>query len=429
MLEYLLFLAYLLLFAWLVTQTRFFLRSGLTRPQLVILFLLKVIAGTFYGWVGIYYGGLAQMVDTWAYHDESLREYQLLVSSPSSFFTDLFHNPYSGGFSSFFSSTNSYWNDLKGNVFIKLLSIFNIFSLGNYYVNVIFYAYITLFGPIAIYRVMANVFRGKEKLVFIGTFLVPSFFYWTSGLHKDGLIFLGVSLIIYHLYFGFKEKKFPVKRWLGILLGFFLFLLLRNFLIVLIAPSIFAWWLSNKWPRYTAACFLLTFLCFCVLFFTVRYIDPRLDFPQVVVDKQQAFLQLVNANSVIPIKELKPTPISFLANTSQAILLSTVRPYPSDIHHLLSLVAAIEIQLLLLLLLIFFLFHKKNDITTKPLTYFCVSFAISLLLTVGFSVNNLGAIVRYRSIIIPLVMIPVLVSIDWERLGKLISNIKKKYNN
>jgi len=50
--------------------------------------------------------------------------------------------------------------------------------------------------------------------------LIPSFLYWTSGLHKEGLIFVGLSLMIYHFYFGFKEKKFPFYRILLILLGF-----------------------------------------------------------------------------------------------------------------------------------------------------------------------------------------------------------------
>ena len=111
--EYLLFVVYLVLFAWLVTQTRFFVRSGLSKPQLIIIFLLKVIAGIFYGWVGIYHGGLARMVDTWIYHREALAEYHLLTIEPREYLTNLFHNPYPEGMSNFFGSSASYWNDLK----------------------------------------------------------------------------------------------------------------------------------------------------------------------------------------------------------------------------------------------------------------------------------------------------------------------------
>ncbi|HEY0059821.1 MAG TPA: hypothetical protein VGB56_11865, partial [Flavisolibacter sp.] len=205
--EHLLFAAYLVFFAWLVTKVKFFRNSGLTPAQLVICFLLKVLAGIFYGWIGVYYGEMAQMVDTWAYHYESLTEYHLLLDHPSRFISSLFSSTYESGHSGFFATKNSWWNDLKGNAFLKLLAVLNLFSLGNYYVNVILYSFITLFGPIAVFRVMNDVFPGRKLAVLGATFLVPSFLYWTSGLHKDGLIFLGIAVMVYQLYVITKRKN------------------------------------------------------------------------------------------------------------------------------------------------------------------------------------------------------------------------------
>ena len=91
--EYLLFVVYLVFFAWLVTKTPFFLSTGMSKPQLVIIFLLKVIAGIFYGWMGLYYSGLAQMVDTWGFHYNGLVEYKLLGSNPAEYFTNILNDP------------------------------------------------------------------------------------------------------------------------------------------------------------------------------------------------------------------------------------------------------------------------------------------------------------------------------------------------
>jgi hypothetical protein len=429
-LEYLLFVAFLVLFAWLVTKVRFFTRTGLSQPQLIIIFLLKVMAGIFYGWIGLYYGGLAQMQDTWSYHLNSIQEYHLLSSDPHEYFTNLFRDPYDGGVTKFFGTTDSYWNDLKGNLFIKILSVFNIFSLGHYYVNVIFYAFITLFGAIAIYQVMMDVFPGRKLAILAATFLVPSFLYWTSGIHKEGLIFTGISLIVYCLYFGTKERKLGFKRVLCLAAGLLLILALRNFLVVILVPAIIAWLIAVRWPKYGLAIFASLYLLFCVLFFTARYIHPRLDFPQAVVTKQQKFKQLMIGGSTIPMKDLEPTVISFIKNTPQAINLSTIRPYPSDVRHILSLAAAIEINILLLLFILFLFFRRNgNGNNTKNFMYFCVFFSITLLLAIGFSVNNLGAIVRYRSVIMPLLVIPMVAQIDWSRLGNLLFNNIKKKNN
>ena len=165
------------------------------------------MAGIFYGWIGLFYGNMAQMVDTWGFHYNSILEYQLLKDNPREFFTNLFVDPYGDGFTKFFETTDSYWNDLKGNFLIKLLSILNIFSFGHYYTNVIFISFITMFGPIAIYRLMTDVFPGKKLQVLLATFLIPSFLYWTSGIHKEGLIFLGLSLVVYNIYFILRNKK------------------------------------------------------------------------------------------------------------------------------------------------------------------------------------------------------------------------------
>ncbi|HEX5654877.1 MAG TPA: hypothetical protein VFX58_17495 [Chitinophagaceae bacterium] len=425
--EYLLFVAYLVFFAWLVTRLRFFTNSGLSRPQLIIIFLLKVMAGIFYGWIGLYYGGLAKMSDTWGFHTNSIIEYNLLQTDPREYLTNLFYNPYGGGFEKFFNADESYWNDLKANAFIKILSIFNIFSFGHYYVNVVFYSFLSLFGPIAIYRVMSDVFPTKKIAVMLATFLVPSFLYWTSGIHKDGLIFLGISLVVYHFYFGWKEGKYGIKRISGILLGLLLLLVLRNFIIVVILPALLAWGIANRWPKRGLAVFASLYLIFAILFFTIRYVKPEFDFPKAVVTKQQEFLKL-QGNTSIPIEELQPTVGSFMRNIPVAFTLSTIRPYPGDVRHILSLAAATEINLLLLMFAAF-LFLYKNGIQSPNFIYFCVFFSFTLLLAIGFSVNNLGAIVRYRSVIIPLLIVPMAAQIDWSRLNSFLFNGIKNKNN
>jgi hypothetical protein len=417
--HYLLFAAYLVLFAWLITRIKFFTKTGLTNSQLVILFLLKVMAGIFYGWIGVFYWQMAQMQDTWVYYNESLVEYKLLLSHPVDFFTSLFHNTYEDGYSNFLVSENSWWNDVKANFIIKIMAVFNLFSFGNYYVNVIFYSFLSLFGPVAIYRVMKDVFPTQKFSVLVFTFLVPSFLYWTSGLHKEGLIFVGLSLMIYHFYFGFKEKRFPAYRILLILLGFLMVIILRNFLILPLLPPLIAWSISYKLKARPVIIYTGVFLFSLVFFFTARYISPKLDFPAAVATKQQEFIGLVG-NSSVSVNKLEPNFISFLVNAPQALSLAAIRPYPSDVRHLLSLAAAAEIAFVLLFFLIF-LFWRTKQATISPFILFCVFFSLGVLFMIGYSVNNLGAIVRYRSIIFPLLLVPMAAKVDWSRINQFLS--------
>lgn len=426
--EYLLFVIYLVLFAWLVTKVRFYNSLGLTKPQLVIIFLLKIIAGIFYGWIGIYYGGLAQMWDTWGYHANGLAEYKLLFNNPHEYFTNLFYDPYNSGFTKFLGTTDSYWNDLKGNAFIKILSIFDLLSFGNYYVNVIFYSFITMLGPLCTFKVFSDVFPKRKLAILIATICIPSFLYWTSGIHKEGLIFTGLGLIMYSIYFGAKEKKFGIKRILALLVGLLMILVLRNFIIIILIPAIFAWIISIKWSAKSLWVYASVYSFFILMFFLLGNISTRLNFPQAVVTKQKEFLKLGDGNSTVPITELEPTVTSFLKNTPQAFNLTLLRPYPSDVKHILSLAASIEV-IVVLLFFVLFLFFYKNGIQSKPFLYFCLFFSFTLLLAIGFSVNNLGAISRYRSIALPLLIAPMVALTDWKRIGGLLSvNIKNKIN-
>jgi len=424
-LEYLLFVGYLLLFAWLVTKVKFFTRSGLSNSQLRIIFFLKVMAGIFYGWIGIYYGGYAKMWDTWFFHKVGLYEYHLMQTNPQEYLTNIFRNGYEDGMSRFLGTQNSYWNDLKGNVFVKMLSVFDILSMGFYYVNVIFYSFLNLFGIVALFRVLTDMYPGKKMVIFLSLIGIPSFLYWTSGIHKEGLIFTGIAISCYSVYFAGKEGHFTWKKILALLLSLGMVLILRNFVAILLVPALLTWFIAEKFKKNGLLIFSGLYVLFIILFFNFRHISPRLDFPNAVVEKQYAFLKIKPGKTTVPINALDPTAISFLKNTPQAINLTVLRPYPSEIHHLLSLAAVIEMYLFVLLFLLF-LWKRTPGTHAKNTIYLFLFYAVSLLLAIGFTNNNVGAIARYKSVIIPLLFIPLIVRINWPEIRNEITKYIKK---
>jgi len=277
---------------------------------------------------------------------------------------------------------------------------------------------------------MNDVYPGKKLQMIVSVFLIPSFLYWTSGLHKEGLIFLGFSLVIFNFYFGLKKQKFPLANMLFIVLGLLIVLVFRNFLIIILIPALVAWFFAFKFSKKPLTVFSVCYIFFVISFFAAKYISTRLDFPEVVVTKQKEFVSL-HGNSSVPMKKLEPNFASFVINMPQTLSLSILRPYPSDVRHILSLAAATETNWLLLLFLIFLVFpSKKNDKNHAVIfVYFCLFLSFSVLITIGYSVNNIGAIVRYRSIILPLLLTPLFCRINWQRINKLVFNNINIKNN
>ncbi|HVF96780.1 MAG TPA: hypothetical protein VM871_05645, partial [Flavisolibacter sp.] len=242
---------------------------------------------------------------------------------------------------------------------------------------------------------------------------------------KDGIIFTGLALVVYHIYYGLKRDKFSLAGILTILVGLLLVLALRNFLIIPVLPALFAWLLAGKLKKRPLVIFSTVYVVFIALFFAAKFIHPLLNFPEEVVSRQEAFLKL-GGGSAVHVNKLEPTVTSFAFNLPQAFTLSVIRPYPSDVRHLLSLAAALEINFLLLLFVIF-LFWRRRGRVLSPFLLFCLFFSFSVLMMIGYSVNILGAIVRYRSIVLSLLVIPMVALTDWSKISRLLlSNIEKK---
>ena len=88
--------------------------------------------------------------------------------------------------------------------------------------------------------------------------------------------------------------------------------------------------------------------------------------------------------------------------------------------------AAIEIEFFLLLFLLFLIFRKRKMDVDRNSICFCLFFSLSLLLAIGYTVNNLGAIVRYRSVVMPMLVVLMVVMTDWEKISTFIGNYFKK---
>jgi hypothetical protein len=409
---YLLFGTYLLFFCWLVTRIRFIKHTGLSNEWLIGLFMMKVVAGVTYGLYCTTIPDYKNSADTWKFFFEAKDDTQLLYQNPVRYVLSIFDNPYDKDYGHLFSSVNSYWNDLKHVYMVKIVSLFNVLSGSRYYVNVIFYSFITFFGPIAFIRVMNDVFPGRKLLVTCGTFLFPSFLFWSSGIHKDGLVFLLMSLVVYIMYFSLKEKRLRFSTLLLIGLCLLAIFPVRNHVVLACVPGLFAWWLAEKYFKRKWVPFLLVAVIGATVFFGSKWIHPKLNLPISIVLRNKDFSKL-GGNSSLPQRKLEPTLLSFVQNAPQALNHALVRPYLTEFFSPLYLASALEIVSIWLLVSVWF-FRLTDNPYKHPVVAFLFFVSMLLLLLTGYIVPQLGAIVRYRAIFIPFLLVPILATIDWK---------------
>jgi hypothetical protein len=368
--------------------------------MLVVLFLVKIIAGIAY----FQFYSTPQNKpgsDTWRFYNESVRETDVLLERPGVFVRDIFSSSYesSGGL---FSDKQSHWNDLKDKVIIKLLAVINVFTGKNYYANIIFFNFLFFIGLVAFYRLVNEIYPGKKKLLIVAVFLLPSFLFWCSGIHKDGLVFSALGMIFYCFHRqlnGARSFVYPAVMIACIVLVFFL----RNYLVFLLVCALLAGWLLHRFPRQRWQVLAALFVAGIALVFTTKYIHPSLDILGYVCDKQAQFLQL-GGESKLPTPVLEPGAASFLNALPAALDAAFLRPHINE-RGIASLVAATEI-IFFWLLFVCCLAYRQKGFTHPPVAWSCFIFAILALVVIGYTVPYSGAIVRYRALLLPLLLAP-----------------------
>ena len=416
--NYCIFIFYSTIFCYCITKISFFNNAGIKKNELVLLFSIKILVGLIYAW---YYHQPSQFYknDTYHYFNESISETKVLLNNPIAFIKTFFtHNYNSSG--NLFNSNQSYWNNLKANTIIKLLAIINVFTFKNYIAAIPFFNFFSFFGLMAFYKLIQSYNTNNKWLLIISIFLLPSFLFWTSGVHKDGIIFSACASIIFFIHQLFQHKN-SFKKISVIILLLLLVFALRNFVLFALLIAIFVWIIAYQ-SKKPFALFIFLYLIGCILFFSTIYLPQSYNFPNYLVTKHNEFLQL-QGNSFFYTQPLQSTVKSFIAYLPTAIDACLFRPHFNEISNINYLMAFLENVCVLLFIIVAISFRKKNSIIpTVFLT--CWFFALSLLLIEGYTVNFSGAIVRYKCIATPFIIAPLMSMIDSNKLKKKINFIK-----
>lgn len=420
---YFLFAFYLVVFGWLLLKAPFIKKAGLDNKLVLALFFFKIVAGVTIGWFSLHLYNAAN--DYWDVNREGLKEYQLLRSNPHEYFTNLFRSDYPNGYAGLFDSFGSFWNDLRTNVIIKLVSVFNIFTGGNYYVNSLFFNSLVFFGHVALYRVFIKIYTDRSRLIIIGCFLLPSTLYFSSGIHKDGIAFLMLAMLLYTVFYTLKENRLGLKRILVLLFTLAILFLVRNFVCLALAPALIAWVLSDKMKWRPLPVFISVYLIAGLLLFNYHRLFPGGDPVQTITKKQSDFEQLMSSKTDVKVDSLQPNFSSFVRNSPQAFNHSLLRPYLMELPSRILLPMNIELFAYQVLLLLFLFFRRKRvNGENDAFICFAVFFTFTMFLFIGYIVPNLGSLVRYRSLYLPLIITPLLCRVDWQKILSLIK-IKK----
>jgi hypothetical protein len=374
---------------------------NLSRLDCLILFSIKVTVGVLYA---NYFTTQDQIVnaDTWTYFIDSKLETDFLVQNPLGFVKDLFSVKYqsSGGL---FSSTYSYWNDLKANFFIKILAVLNLLSNKNYYVNLLFFNWLFLYGGLLLIKLVNEYYSIKKHWLLISIFLAPSALFWCSAVHKDGIVFTASVALIY-CFIKILNTKGKPKHYFYLAIATLVLFALRNYYLLAIFPALLAYFLLIKLKLKSSIIFLVIVAGFFGILFVSGTFKPISFIANSIVNKHDDFAAL-EGNSKFATPTLNASVYSLINYFPFAFKVAFLHPLVNINLGLKYFLIGFENLIYLLLIIatgIKLLFTKAKS-NPLVLTLFSISFLLSMF--IGYIVCFDAAIIRYRSCFLPLLLV------------------------
>jgi len=406
----------------LFNKIPFVKKAGLSTTLIGLLFLYRIIGAISIGWISYKF---APQNDYWSLHNEGLLEFELLKSNPKLFFKALLPLDSNFQFNDFFSTSHSYWNELRNMIIIKLLAVLNFISFGNYYINALFINAFAFIGSIGLYRIFVHLYKEKNNLLIFCCFLIPTTIYFSAGIHKDAIVFGALGLYSYALYF-MAEEGFSYKKLILFISSFLILVLMRNFLLLALIPATIGFLLSKKYRISHFKILITIFVLSIISIFITENFFPKFQPLQIITQRKIDFDNLKTANSQLDSFDLKPTLSSFFKNSRIAFDHGFLRPYIWETNNIFSFLLSIELFILEVLILMWLFFSLKYGHFKKqqfqPFLFYMLLLAVIMIVTTGFIVPNYNSIARYRSLFLPYLITPILMQLYLIQKSKL-----KKY--
>lgn len=296
---------------------------------------------------------------------------------------------------------------------IKLLSVLNLASLGNTWLNGLYLTVFSFAGCWQLVRTVAQVFPRVPAGAAVVAWLVwPSVVYWSAGITKESLL-VGSGAWLTALVLGWLYGGRPVKAWV-VVGGFLLALLhfkMRFFFAGLLLGGLASLLVVRVVQHLGGARqgVVQLLIVIAVLVGGIRgaaEVIPVLRLNKFTNQLTNNYYQLLRVSQHRPHLEyadLKPTVPSMLSYAPQAIMNTVTRPWLWEDKQLLYVVAGLENLALLVLLGIALLALVQQRPGHLPFALVAVLllYCLALAALLGLSTPNLGTLNRYRAVPLP----------------------------
>jgi hypothetical protein len=400
------------------------------------IYILKFVAG-----IGVYiiyakFYGERSSSDMFNYFDDGNIIYSSLWNNPLDYLrmvsgigSDATHLDHYYNTCNFWIKDFNYGLINDNRIVIRLNAVFRLFSFGNFHIHTLFMSFLSFTGLWGIFKIFeqnipilnnakqkilhrkllfnnikydnTNISLQKWTLIFV-IFFLPSVYFWTSALLKEGVLMFAFGIFLYNLS-SLLNNGVKLKTIISILLMIFILMISKFYVLLASIPGVLFLILIKKTNNnFFILKLISTIFIFLIAIILLKHIG--FDAPEILANKQHDFINYTNSlksvGSKIDIPLLEPNLINLIKNSPEALFRTLFRPSIFEFNNIMSLMAALENLLIVISLLLVILFFNPRNIK-NPWLWFSILFTIVLFVLSGLTTPVLGALVRYKAPALP----------------------------
>ncbi len=425
---FLLALGYTALLLYFMRRMRFFNAvPGLSFRWLSGIFLLKIAAGTALWAIYTYVYPDRLTADVFKYFDDSAPMFNALYTEPADYFRMVFGigNDTEAFWWKYYKEMNNWERAFESNLYndshtiIRFNAVVRLFSFGEFHVHTVVAAFLALTGLLGIYRAFVTSLVGLERVLMAVVFLLPSVLFWASGVIKESLLFFGMGLLVYQVSY------FLVVRWRWwdpflLLFTVAMLFFLKFYVLLSLTPALIllAWARRADRPALWLKA-LLVYGFFILVGLNLQRVFPGWDILGILTMKQRDFVGLallMDSGSFVMPTLLLPDVWLFASQAPYALYIALAGPLVHGGGGALGLIAGAENAGFLLFLFGCFMFRGPWRKLDHALFFSMLFYVLLLALIIGYTTPVMGAVVRYRTPLLPFLMIAGLLILDKDRI-------------
>jgi hypothetical protein len=383
--------------------------------------MIKVLGGIVFASIYIFYYGQG---DTTSYYESAMAMCNLMKHNFFDFLTVYFGDGTEELMSYFTPKTGAplfyIFTESSTRFTMKLLVPFILLANNSYFIATVLVSVFTYRGLWQLFRMFVSYFPQHTQRIAIAVLFMPSVIFWGSGILKDSFTLAATCYLVVTINALMFRKGNFLMNILRLLLFGFVIISIKPYILLILLPSALVWVFYRRISKIKNSLVRNLIVPFVyVLILTGSYfglnafgeslgkfsVSKALDTASI---NQKDLKQDYYQGNSFDIGDFEPTVFGALSKFPQATMAGLFRPYLWDSKNVVMLFSGLENLFVIGFTILIFIKLKWRKMRTflmsQPLLLYCLVFSVLFAFMIGLTSPNFGALVRFRTPLIPFYM-------------------------